>query len=695
MSENIFNNNKKEGSFNQYGNNKNDTQYNINKNTIDGNNGLTNNSNNSQYKNKGNENSNNVHSNLNDKQESRSREDISLSDDTGTTNQLIESSTESKTYPYNTVPDKSMIPLKSNTKSIPTTDGNDNHSITMLQHSMLIGCFALFVLFLFCATKKLYSNKKEEDFFEYSTHKIHSSRSDVNESKHSLKNLTKISNSSMSNFSFKIGNSGRKSRELIPSILKVSPAPLASLSDENLNTKYNEDNAADKDINVNESIIQAQAYERNSMNFNDIKTLSWHSTKGYQEYDVDVNINGNNISRSDSTDTNEINNSNISNDNDTNKLDNAVEFYFSNKRLEILRQNSTSSYSDIPDNSSSCGEPSLSRYIDNDALLKYESTRCKSALYNKNHQDKFDTSSSSNLSSNYSSYKGKCSSIIGGNRTSLSSSTIPSLSRYSIRNISSSIKSRNNRVYDSSSNEYASSNDVVFSNTNQKNYPKLRYSCSNFHSISNNNNSNLKNLSSQLHKSHRNTQSADLNGINQNLNYKIYQNQNQNQNPLNEFNLVKPKISTSPSLSSQTIQQDKSKISTISSLNSYPITDNKTPNPEDLNDISSHKKSKSNGSLSMNFHTKKDSLSTNQDNYNDNDYSSDSSDLEEELEDISHHQLNQSQTIDLNNKDSNSSINIAIPQITYKTCLENDLPTIIINSQNTASCCSPIGRFQV
>jgi hypothetical protein len=615
---------------------------------------------------------------------------------------LLSSKTKSTTY--TTISNTSQTIInKSNVQTVPSSTDIDNPSTRLYQQVLLVGCFSLFVLLLLCITKKIYSTKKDE-FIEptYSVHSSHKSRSNNNGSKHSLKNLT---TSTISNFSFKnLSTSGRKSRELIPSILKVSPAPLASLSVDDLSSKYNENSEADKDINVNESIIQVQSFERNSMNFNDIKTLSWKPMSNYQ-YDI------NDTSHTSITDVNEVDHDNYVND--TSKLDNAVDFYFSNKNLYILRQNSSSAnsaYSNVPDNTSSTGEPSLSRYIDNDALLKYESSKCKNAMNNPNSNpnpnlEKFE--SSSNVSSNYNSYKNKNSSYIG-NRNSLSS-IAPSLSRFSIRNISSSIFSRNNRIHDSNSNDYTSSDNSNFfnNNNNQKDHSsKVRYSYSTFQSS----NTNLLNKKQK----HRYTLGADINDEYRNLNYKLI---NQKSLPIDDINLVKPKISTSPSLSSQSIQ-DKSKFSlaAVPSYSSFPINDKVISSVPD--DLANQRKAKSSGSLkyhtntnfvtnttNTNINTNTNTTTTtttatttitsNEINQYNEGYSSDSSsDLEEELADITHHQqeeANQSTLIDLNNPsnpsdNNNPNLNIAIPQITYKKSLENDLPTIIVNSQNTASC---------
>jgi len=389
-----------------------------------------------------------------------------------------------------------------NTDNTDTTNNvqNPDKSINIVEHTLFIGSIALIVLLLYCVTKKFYSNKKNNDSNKKYDDLYAKTKTDTNSSRQNIKN--KINNTALPQFSFKnkfgSKSSTRKSRELIPSILKVSPAPLASLSDEMINPKQ----SIDKDINVNESIIQAQSFNRNSLNYADFKTLSWHPINDYH-------YNANELSQSSSTDINVTENESYIDSN--NKLDNAVDFYFSNKKMDLKRQDSSNSgYTDIPDNASSCGEPSLSRYIDNDALLKFESSRCKMNMHNHNIPldcKNFDTYISTNASSSsYTSYRGKRTSCMG-NRTSLSSSTVPSLSRYSIKNISSSIVSRNNRIYDSNM-DYANNND-----NNSAFSAHLKTKCSNPNLI----------IKSNSKKKHRNTIGANIpeerkdnNNINQN-----------------------------------------------------------------------------------------------------------------------------------------------------------------------------------
>ena len=371
------------------------------------------------------------------------------------------------------------------------------------------------------------------------------------------------------------------------------------------------------------------------MNFNDIKTLSWQSAKGFQ-YDI------NDISQSTSTDVNETTD-NDNYDNESNKLDNAVDYYFSNKRVEILRNNSAggnSTYSDIPDNTSSCGEPSLSRYIDNDSLLKYESTRSKSAMYNYK-PDKFNNNNV-------------------GKHSSLSSS-IPSLSRFNIKNISSSIKSRSNKVHDSSNSSiYTSSENIVFSNTNQKDYPKVKYPST----------SSIQ--SSDNKQTNHSTYKVDINNENHNLNYKIYQ----KSNTVNDIDLIKQNTSTSSSLSSL----EKSKLSNTARYDSSSMNNNEVSDSTD--DISTPKPTRLNKLQSNNYFTSKDSMYSEKDET----FSSDSSnDIEDELEDINLYEQNgnQSSVIDLNYPyESTSTLNINIPEVSYKNNMPNDLPTIIVNTQN-------------
>ncbi|ORX50073.1 hypothetical protein BCR36DRAFT_412561 [Piromyces finnis] len=495
------------------------------------------------------------------------------------------------------------------------TYNNKNQTFNMIEHTLIAICVAFFVLFLFGVTKRYYTNKKGK-YYEKGNKKI---IPEANGSKRALKNISKINDSA--NFPFK-NKFGRKSRELIPSILMGSPAPLASLSDEALNSKFNESFSIDKDISINESIIQAQSYERNSMNFNDIKTLSWQQMNGYQ-YDI------NDISRC-STETNDVSRGNSINE--SNKLDNVVDVYFSSKKVDIMRQNSSSScYSNIPDNSSSCGEPSLSRYIDNDSLLKYESSKCKLNMYNNN-----DYSSPNNGINHNTSLKAPTS--YGNNRTSLQSSTIPSLSRFSIKNISSAIASRNNNDFNPS-----------FS-SNQKYYNKSRNSYSNFQS----NNINLQN-SLDIQKSHRYTLGANFSEEKEKLNP-------QNNLISNSINPVKQNNSTLSKSSSKVVNEK---------LKSSTSNPNMNANINDGNKISYSiekvKKEKSND-----FHSGSDS-----------DSDSDS-DLEEELENISTHEggENNSKTINIDTlNNSNPNISVRIPHMSFKNSTQNELPTIIVNSQ--------------
>jgi len=301
--------------------------------------------------------------------------------------------------------------LTDNPNNIILPHKESHSSINLFQHILIGGCVALFVLVLFCVTKKYYFNKKDIDNKK--------ADSDSNSSKYSRKFGSSPFKNRFGNKN-KFGKKSGESREQIPSILMVSPAPLASLSDEN--AKFRESSLVDKDINVHESIIQAQSYERNSSNFTDIRTLSWRPRNDYQ-YNI------NDISHCSSTDVTTDRGSTIS---ETNKLDNVVDVYFSNKRIDIIRQNSSSScYSNIPDNASSCGEPSLSRYIDNDALLKYESTKSKlSMCKDDNHTPNIGNIRNASLKPQ-----------TFGNRASLS--------RFSVKNISSSIAFRNNNDFNS------------------------------------------------------------------------------------------------------------------------------------------------------------------------------------------------------------------------------------------------------
>lgn len=580
----------------------------------------------------------------------------------------------------------------------------ENEKPTVIQNLVLLVIFALFILLVLCFTKKMYSNKSN-DYFLNSSHSNHSKHlyskhTKSDNSKHSMRTITKISNSSVSQQIKSKFSSGKRSRETIPSILKVSPAPLASLAEDELNSR--EKKAVDKDINIKESIIIPSTFNRNSFNYADLKALSWHPMNtinglhGMHSMNNMRNINDmddyqqdlNEYSRS-STGLLEGENENYEN---MNKLDNVVELYFSNKRKEILRQNSTggnSCYSDIPDNASSCGEPSLSRFIGNDALLKYESSRCRMSLHNYSNPPMINP----NVDNYTNSLKSKHTSIMG-NRTSFSSSTIPSLSRYSIKNIASSIISRNNRLHDSNidctnsdvnanintninnttintniNNINANTNNNINTNTNINNndfnnninifnnyinnnsifnnnhpnpndYSKIRYSYSNYQS--NNNNSNAIN-SINSKQNHRYTLGAGINE--ENLNYRFLQNSLHNTNITNNnnntFDLVKPKISTSPSLSSQTLQESKISSTVNASLSSFPLTDNRTPIPDNSLNTSTtyHRKNISNDSLLINFHSRNTSQSTNDLNYNrfsDDFTSNSSSDLEDELDDMSH-----------------------------------------------------------
>jgi len=85
--------------------------------------------------------------------------------------------------------------------------------------------------------------------------------------------------------------------------------------------------------------------------------------------------------------------------------------------------------------------------------------------------------------------------------------------------------------------------------------------------------------------------------------------------------------------------------------------------------------------MSISIHTRKDSLSTNgisYPNYRSN-YSDSSSDLEEELADINNHQRQRSNSTPINTKNLNQNSNSLAQSL-----FENDLPTIIINSQTSS-----------
>jgi len=382
----------------------------------------------------------------------------------------------------------------------------------------------------------------------------------------------------------------------------VSPAPLASLSDEAI--KYNEKTSVDKDINVHDSIIQAQSYDRNSMNLSDIRTVSWQPMNGYQ-YPGD-------ISRSSSTEvTTDIDRGTSLSE--PNKLDNVVEVYFSNKRVDIMRQNTSSScYSNIPDNASSTGEPSLSRYIDNDALLKYESSKCKLNMYD-------------NSLKPY------------GNRTSIQSSTVPSLSRYNVKNISSAIASRNN-------NEYQ-----------KEFYNKAINSYSNHHP------------NSTIVNSAGNRQSVGSNLNEENLKSK--------------YNQKLPVIHDveNETLSSCSSQATHKESKTSINSNNSSSNDSNTLISEITNN-----NSLSNGAIKI--RPRKDSYSVNKmiqlNNYSDSDSSSD---LEEELENISHLQKNSSKAIEIDTiNNTNPNIEVHAP-MSLKNSNSSEFPTIVVNSQNSSS----------
>jgi len=227
-----------------------------------------------------------------------------------------------------------------------------------------------------------------------------------------------------------------------------------------------EGDSIDKDISINEPIIQAQSYERNSMNYIDFRSLN-RQNKNECNYDV------NNISHSSSyLNEDEYNNPTKVH----NKLDKVVEIYFSKKENDISRNNSTnrySGYSDVIDNASSCGEPSLSRFVDNDALLKYESSRSKMTLNYSKYDKKKDNNYSTNINNNnHSVYKGR-------QTPSLSSSTVPSLSRYSVKDISTTIVSRNNRIYESGTDNTGNNNDCHVKRSNSNAQANINNSNSN------------------------------------------------------------------------------------------------------------------------------------------------------------------------------------------------------------------------
>jgi len=229
-----------------------------------------------------------------------------------------------------------------------------------------------------------------------------------------------------------------------------------------------EGDSIDKDISVNEPIIQAQSYDRNSMNYIDFRSLNRQQYKNEYQYDP------NNISHSSSTILNEAEYNNPTNVH--NKLDKVVEIYFSKKENELSRNNSTSGYScysDVIDNASSCGEPSLSRFVDNDALLKYESSRSKMTLNYSKYDKKKDNNYSTNINNNnHSVYKGR-------QTPSLSSSTVPSLSRYSVKDISTTIVSRNNRIYESGTDNTGNNNDCHVKRSNSNAQANINNSNSN------------------------------------------------------------------------------------------------------------------------------------------------------------------------------------------------------------------------
>jgi len=304
--------------------------------------------------------------------------------------------------------------------------------VNLVQKFIIASSVVIFILLLFCFIKKYHSNKKDKNL-AYSSSHIHKSKLN-NGIKYTKKKLTKSNNSLLYIFKNKINNTGKQPSELtkIPSILKVPPEPLSSYLIEGTPEKFVEGNTLDRDISVNESILQTQPNNRNSLNFFD-KTLSWHSKN---QNLLDTNYISNN-----NTDINETESNNYINS--SNKFDNLIEIYFSNKEKEIRRENSdgvNSCYPNIPDNASSCGEPSLSRYVDNDTLLKYESTRSKANMYNSKYDKKIENNYSTNINNDYSIYRGK-------RNASLSSTTVPSLSRYNVKDISSSIASRNNNEF--------------------------------------------------------------------------------------------------------------------------------------------------------------------------------------------------------------------------------------------------------
>lgn len=242
-----------------------------------------------------------------------------------------------------------------------------------------------------------------------------------------------------------------------------------------MHEKFIEGDSLDNDISVNESILQTQPNNnRNSLNYFD-KTLSWHSKN---EYLLDTNyVSGSNA---------DIKETKFNKYIGSDKYDNLLEIYFSKNGKEIKRENSdcvNNCYSNIPDNASSCGEPSLSRYIDNDTLLRYESSKCKVNMYNSKYDKKLENNYSTYINNDYSIYRGK-------RNASLSSTTIPSLSRYNVKDISSSIASRNNNDFN-----LKNSNSVHFPNSNNM---KFKFN-NNFISVNEESDSSkdhLKNLSS-------------------------------------------------------------------------------------------------------------------------------------------------------------------------------------------------------
>jgi len=197
-----------------------------------------------------------------------------------------------------------------------------------------------------------------------------------------------------------------------------------------------ESKSIDKDLSINQSIIQIQSNNKNSLSFFDIKSLSWQPKNEYL-------LNTKNISRSI--------NENKSNSylNISNKFNNSMEFHFLKNDKVIHRENS--------DSTNNYSEPSLSRYVDNDTLLKYESSRSELKMYKSKYDERKENNYFSNINNDYSIYKYR--------NASLLSFKSPSISRYDIKTISSSTASRNNN--DVNPKNF---NSIYFSNSNNMKY---------------------------------------------------------------------------------------------------------------------------------------------------------------------------------------------------------------------------------